>query len=214
MRLFHFAFGLTVGLLFVTAYLAWQGQQEAQGARKELEFMREQQRLQTSAGAAAGPSMASLSIAPPAPGMVAPAAPTLVPNAQGIYQPAGAAVSAAPAPSVVAVQPQAVVPRPDEAPGPPPITPLQRKIMNMPAIAKVKNFVKDQSFVVLDAGSNKSLAAGAMFDLRRGNSIVARIKISDAIEAEESIADVDPKSVPVGVEIVPGDDVIQIVSNL
>lgn len=40
MRLYHFAFGLTVGLLFVTAYLAWQGQQEAQGARKELEFMR------------------------------------------------------------------------------------------------------------------------------------------------------------------------------
>ncbi|MCB1212315.1 MAG: hypothetical protein KDK97_23535, partial [Verrucomicrobiales bacterium] len=212
MRLFHFAFGLTVGLLFVTAYLAWQGQQEAQGARKELEFMREQQRLQTSAGAVAMPSVASLSITPPAPGMVAPAAPTLMPNAQGVYQPVGGQVSAAPAPlaagTVASVQPQAVVPRPDEPPGPPPLTPLQNKILNMPAIAKVKNFVKDQSFVVLDAGSNKNIASGALFEIRRGNSIVGRVKISDAVEAEECIADVDPKSIPAGVEIVPGDDVI------
>ena len=214
MRLYHFAFGLTVGLLFVTAYLAWQGQQEAQGARKELEFMREHQRLQTSAGAVPMPSVANLSITPPAPGVVAPA-PTLAANAQGVYSPvvqASAPVAAAPS-LAAAAQPQAVAPPPQSAPGPPPVTPLQRKILNMPAIAKVKNFVKDQSFVVIDAGSNKSLAAGALFELRRGNSIVGRIKISETIEAEEAIADVDPKSIPPGVEIVPGDDVIQVVSN-
>lgn len=86
---------------------------------------------------------------------------------------------------------------------------LQVKIKGLPSIAKVKSFNPDYGFVELDAGKNKNLETGMHFDIRRDAMIVGKVTIGDTIEDGSSIADVDPKSVPVGVVLQPGDEIIQ-----
>ncbi len=90
--------------------------------------------------------------------------------------------------------------------------PLQIKIKSLPSIAKIKSFNADYSFVELDAGKNKNLEAGMAFAIRRDAMIVGKVKIgdTDTIEEGSSIADVDPKSVPIGVVLQPGDEIIQL----
>lgn len=87
--------------------------------------------------------------------------------------------------------------------------PLQVKIKGLPSIAKVKSFNADYGFVELDAGKNKNLETGMAFAIRRDAMIVGRVKIGDTIEDGSSIADVEPKSVPIGVVLQPGDEIIQ-----
>jgi hypothetical protein len=88
---------------------------------------------------------------------------------------------------------------------------MQKKIMAMPTIAKVKEYQADAGFTVITAGKNQRVAKGTQFDLRRDNAVVGRITVGDVIEAEEAIADLDPKSVPAGVTVMVGDEVIQVV---
>ena len=89
-------------------------------------------------------------------------------------------------------------------------SPLQIKIKGLPSIAKVKSFNADYGFVEIDGGKNKNLESGMPFAIRRDAMIVGRVKIGDTIEDGSSIADVDPKSVPVGVVLQAGDEIIQL----
>ena len=89
---------------------------------------------------------------------------------------------------------------------------MQKQIMAMPTIAKVKQFEKDAGFVIISAGKSQRISTGSMFDLRRENAVVGRITIGDTIEAEEAVGDLDPKSVPAGVVVQVGDEVIQVVN--
>jgi len=114
--------------------------------------------------------------------------------------PAPAATTSAggPAPSMASVPTQ------------PLMTPLQRRIKDSPSVAKVKEAVADQGFVTLDAGSKAGLKEGLKFDLRRDSSVVGRITLT-IVEEGESVADVDPKSIPEGVKVQPGDELISVV---
>ena len=215
MRLTHIALGLTLILLGVTGYLAWEGQQEARGARQQLEFIKSQQQAQVDAGA--GP--ATPLMRPPQPGQVAatptpaPTQPPAVVNTPPsglVRQPPALANTLSPAPPGSASLPPA---SPVLAvPAPPPLTALQKQIIAMPTIAKVKQFEKDAGFVIIGAGKNQRVSTGTMFDLRRENAVVGRITIGDTIEDEESVGDLDPKSVPAGVVVQVGDEVIQVVN--
>lgn len=208
MRLIHFALALTIVLLSITGYLAWEGQQEARGARRELDFLRQQQQAQIAAGAVpAGSTQALRTMTPPLPGQLAinkppVAAGSVNANAgrdtlPGSPGSTGVAGSVPPAPPLAA---------------PPPLTLLQKRVLSMPAIGKVKEYQKDAGFVVISAGSQQRVAKGTRFDLRRDNAVVGRITVSDSIEATESVADLDPASVPAGVTVEVGDEVIQVVS--
>ena len=90
------------------------------------------------------------------------------------------------------------------------LTPLQRRVKLAPALGKVTDVVKEHGFVILDAGKTKQVTVGMKFDLRRDAGVVGRIQITE-VEDGQSIADLDPKSVPTGVEVNKGDDVIQAV---
>lgn len=210
MRLTQIALALTLILLGATGYLAWQGHQEARGARQQLEFFKSQQQAQANGG-----PMVSGIVPPPQPGQVAatpvtappPPAVNPVPAAKSAAAPSGTLASAPPGPaSLPPASP--VLP----APTPPPLTPLQKQIMAMPTIAKVKQFEKDAGFVIISAGKSQRIATGSMFDLRRENAVVGRITVGDTIEDEEAVADLDPKSVPAGVVVQAGDEVIQVVN--
>ncbi|HCN75977.1 MAG TPA: hypothetical protein DIT13_02135, partial [Verrucomicrobiales bacterium] len=49
MRLIHFAQALTLILLAITGYLAWEGQQAARGAKRELEHLKKVQAAEEAA---------------------------------------------------------------------------------------------------------------------------------------------------------------------
>jgi hypothetical protein len=261
MKLSHFAQALTLALVAVTAWLAYQAQEESARTTAKLEQLTQRQQAtaaaQAEAKAAASlmpglatplpmtPSAASSlpplpKIAPaPAPAApVAPAAPATAdivppplpgpPPAPGSKKPKVAetpspAPAATPSPApVAAAKPTTPPPAPTvgaagspaptvaAAPSMPLLTPLQRRIKDSPAIAKVKEAVPDQGFVTLDAGTKAQLKAGLKFDLRRDSAVVGRVTIS-AVEENEAVADVDPKTIPEGVKVQAGDEVISVV---
>lgn len=86
--------------------------------------------------------------------------------------------------------------------------PLQVKIKNLAAIAKIKNYNEKLGFVELDAGKNRQLEKGMVFHVRRDAVLVAQVTIGETVEDTVSIADVDPKSIPVGVVLKPGDEIV------
>ena len=86
--------------------------------------------------------------------------------------------------------------------------PLQVKIKNLPAVAKIKSYNEKLGFVELDAGKNRQLEKGMVFHVRRDAVLVAQITIGETVEDTVSIADVDPKSIPVGVVLKQGDEVV------
>ena len=222
MRLTHIALALTLVLLGVTGYLAWEGQQEARGARQQLEFIKNQQQAQVDAGAVPATSMirppspgqiAAAPISPPPPPVVAPAPAPLAKSKAPITapapKPAVASLTPTPAGSPASVPPAAPA---LSVPTPAPLTPLQKQIMSMPTIAKVKQFEKDAGFVIISAGKSQRVSKGTQFDLRRENAVVGRITIGDTIEDDESVGDLDPATVPTGVIVQAGDEVIQVVN--
>lgn len=213
MRLIHFAYLLTVLLLAATSYLAWQGQQAARGAREELDFLKKKQAAKEAANPSGDkltsipvtPSVPAASISPPAPGSLATPAPV---------NPSPASSSSAPElPGGGLTVPKAVTQAEAKGVNTNTLTPVQKLVLAAPAVAKVKTIVKDQGFVILDAGSKKGITKGQLLEVRRENGILGRLKVSDTIEENEAVADLDISSVPPGVSIEPGDDVIQPVAR-
>ena len=193
MRLTQIALALTIILLGVTGWLAWQGQQEARGARQQLEFIKRQHDAQAAAGAL--PATPSVNIMPPpAPGQVAADAVIAAPKT--------------PTPAAMPPAPTAALPLPPPAE----LTELQKRIAALPIIARVKSYEPNAGFVVISAGSAQRVSAGSKFDLRRENAVVGRITVGETIEESEAVADLDPASVPAGVTVEAGDEVIQVVN--
>lgn len=202
MRLTQIAFALTLLTLGATVFFAWEARQESRGAREQLELMKRQQEAQMEASTA--PVGPPASVRPPVPGQLAPSAPTQPPP---IAQKNGLIQELSTVPS--ATQPPApVLP----IPAPAPLTELQKRIIAMPTIAKVKEYQADAGFVVITAGKSQRISKGTQFDLRRENAVIGRITVGDIIEDGESIADLDSKSVPPGVTVKVDDEVIQVVA--
>jgi hypothetical protein len=88
---------------------------------------------------------------------------------------------------------------------------LQSLIVAQPRIARVGDAraAEDAGFVVLDEGLNKGLVKGDRFAVRRGTILVARITVSDNIQATQCVADIAPNSIVPGMAIKNGDDVIK-----
>lgn len=181
MRLSHFALALTIILLAITGYLAWEAQEEARGARRELELVRKQQAARDSAKPIEPTTVAAV---PPIPEAPAPAAPPL---GSGL-------MPGAPAPS--------------PAPAAAPLTALQKQLLGMPAMAKVIEVHHDQGFAVINAGKNKEMAAGMKFDVRRADGLVGRVIVSETVEAAEAVVDIDTSVSLPGVRIEAGDELI------
>ncbi len=181
MRLSHYALALTIILLAITGYLAWEAQEEAKGARKELELVRKQQAAHEAAMPLKPVTVAEL---PPPP------TPSVPPLAGSSLMP-GAPV-ALPSPPAAAA----------------PLTDLQKQILGMPVFAKVVESHTDQGFAVINAGKDKQITPGMKFDVRRGNGLVGRVSVGETIEAAEAVVDIDSSIVIPGVRIETGDELI------
>ncbi len=91
---------------------------------------------------------------------------------------------------------------------PPPMSPRQRMISAAPVLAKVTEYQKEFGFVVINAGTKRKLEKDMTFAIRRGSAIIGRIKVTE-VSDEGSVADLPVSSVPPGVSIEVGDEVIQ-----
>lgn len=209
MRLTHFALALTIILLCITSYLAWEGQQEIKGLKREHEF--EKEKLE--AEKAARPDQSSLvplpttpaaSITPPpppAPGTIAVAPPAAEPPAEIM---AGAGTL----PGGGLTIPKSVAEAEAKGISTNTLTPVQKQVLAAQPIARVKTVVKEQGFVVLDSGSKAGITKGQKFEIRRANAVLAKVTVTDAIEENECVADLDFASIPAGVSVEPGDEII------
>lgn len=214
MRLIHFAFSITVILLGITGYLAWEGQQEARGARKELEFIRNQREAM-----GVDEQGRPLSAAPP-PLEVPPSAPVpALSPAPPVERTATAAPTAEPAgSSVLGVTAEGdagkpAVPGGRKTPASlqemPLLTSQQKKVAASDVVARVTDVKLKEGFVVIDAGSANGISAGQSYDVRRGAGLVGRVRISDTIVEGEAVADVLPEATPPGVKIEIGDELVK-----
>ncbi len=66
---------------------------------------------------------------------------------------------------------------------------------------------RNWNFVVLNLGGRSGVSANATMIIRRGNSMVGRVRIT-SVEPSQSIADIVPNSVPAGVSVQAGDTVV------
>ena len=212
MRLIHFAFAITVILLGITGYLAWEGQQEAKGARAEVEFIRKQRADMgvDDTGRQLALEKATLPLEEPPPA----SAPAEAPKAADPGPPIAATEMAGT--NVLGVSAETeedrpVIPGGRKTPATvdiPLLTSQQKKVMESDVVARIKVVKLDQGFVVIDAGIEKGIKAGDTYDVRRDSALVGRVKLSEIIEATESVADVLPGSTPPGVKIEEGDELV------
>ncbi|MBL9114768.1 MAG: hypothetical protein JNJ83_07140 [Verrucomicrobiaceae bacterium] len=229
MKLTHIANALTIALLLVTAWLAWEASKEAKIAADKVDRLTAHQRQMESMQ----PQVIHATSAPPAADGTAAIHPPMIPvqpspqppsNPVPANTPAGTAAQApTPEPTAAALaatgNPAIIAPAvantaPSPAPLPPgTLTPLQRRVRDAPALGKIKDFVAEHGFVTFEAPADFGLKPGMKFDLRRDSSVVGRITIA-AIEPEAVVADLDPKSVPEGVEVKAGDDIISVMAPM
>ncbi len=66
---------------------------------------------------------------------------------------------------------------------------------------------RNWNFVVLNLGGRSGVNANAQMIVRRGSSMVGRVRIT-SVEPAQSIADIVPNSVPAGVSVQAGDTVV------
>jgi hypothetical protein len=188
---------LTVSLLGLMTWLMLDARSKATGAMNQMELMRKQQRGEAEPVATASALPTSVSDLEAA---VQESKLLSQQVAQGNMPPpipgAGTGLPARPAvdPAITAA--------------PPALTPRQRQVQAAPAIGNVIEYKKEYGFVVIGAGSSRALEAGMTFAVRRGNAIIARIKVT-SVENSSAIADIEASSVPPGVTLQVGDDVIQ-----
>lgn len=195
---------LTIALLGVMGWLVFDSNAKSRSAQNQLELLRRQQAGQNTpstndAQLAAIESqlmaeqMKRSSAATPLPGAPAASIPPLTPAPSRAPRPTSPALAGA-------------IDAANAAPLPP--TPRQRMIAAAPALAEVKMYAKDYGFVEITAGTGSKIETGMGFAIRRGNAIIARVKVT-SVESLSAVADVDSRSVPPGVIIEPGDQVIQ-----
>ena len=205
MKLTHLALIMTLALVGVTGWLAWDQHSDARGARNQLELLQRQRNGTAADGKTTDAIdvqaretqllMAQMAAKQNASSKIEPEPP--LPSKTNTGNQAAAKLAASGHISAAAL-----------GASPPALTPRQRLLISLPAIGKVSESQQQYGFVVITAGSDKRLESGSVFALRRGNAVVGRIKVTE-IENTSAIANLQPGSVPVGVDIQMGDDVVQ-----
>jgi len=191
---------LTIALLGVMGWLVLDSNAKSRSAQNQLELLRRQQ-----AGTSDDKQLAALENQLVAEQMTKKTSAAPIPAMPAPTTSAGS-LPRLPVPSSSSPALAAAIAAADAAPLPP--TPRQRMIAAAPALAQVQEYQKDYGFVVITAGTGSKVETGMGFAIRRGTSIIARVKVTD-VESSSAVASVDSRSLTPGVLIEPGDEVIQ-----
>ncbi len=203
MNLTHLALIMTTALLGVTGWLAWDQHSDARGSRNQLELMQRQRNGGATSGKATDVSE-----------LQARETELLMAQAEARKYAASKKDPVLPPPPIgtnpgnklSALESSGHVSAAALEASPPALTPRQRLLMSLPAIAQVSEAKQEYGFVVITAGADKKLEQGSVFALRRGKAVIGRIKVT---EVEKTNAVANLQAVPLGVDIQIGDDVVQ-----
>lgn len=213
MKMTQLSQALVLALVAFLAYIGWQAlqlQRENSGKMevltKYIDALAAQAEAQKKAQAEAG--VAGLVTPMDFGNKVTAPMPTTVDSAA---TPSPAVVATIPVAAPAVSAPAGSAPAVPAPPAPVVETPLMRVIKNATSLGSLTSVDAENGFVTLNAGSKNQLKTGQNFHLRRGASIVGMIKIS-LVESAEAAADLDVKSVPAGVKVQVGDEVIQVVN--
>ena len=111
------------------------------------------------------------------------------------------------APEAAEVPPVVVAAEPSE---PSELTSTQKRIKEAPAIAKVQQYLPDQGFAVIDAGSARGLKTGQVYAIRRGPYIIAKkAEVGETVEESQAILGVNASALQPGETLKVGDEVIK-----
>lgn len=233
----YLAIIVTLALFSVMGYLIWDQRNQSTELKNELELLRrqqnptalnereleiaklesqllaqqqqlqQQQAQQPQTTTVPSPAPAADALPPLNPPPSANAAPTTAPT-QDSLPPLNPPPGAMPATGASASAPAPALSTSPTTPEPPPLTPRQNQILSAPLVGKITEYQKDYGFVVLKATPGLQIEASMTFAIRREHNIIGRIKIT-SIEEGSYIADVISGSVPSGVTVEVGDDIIQ-----
>lgn len=90
------------------------------------------------------------------------------------------------------------------------LTANQLRIKEAPPIAKIQQYLPDQGFAVIDAGSARGLKTGQTYAVRRGHFIIAKkVEVGETVEESQSVVGVNASSLQPGETLKPGDEVIK-----
>jgi len=84
---------------------------------------------------------------------------------------------------------------------------LQKKIAEAASLAEVLQIEQEYGFVVISAGEGSGVSVGQEFALRREHYLVGKVVVAEVKEGT-AVANLVEGSVPVGIEIAAGDQVI------
>jgi len=84
---------------------------------------------------------------------------------------------------------------------------LQKKIVEAASLAEVLQIEQEYGFVVISAGQGSGVSVGQEFALRREHYLVGKVVVAEVKEGT-AVANLVVGSVPVGIEIAAGDQVI------
>jgi hypothetical protein len=92
------------------------------------------------------------------------------------------------------------------------LTDVQNTIATAPVLANITEANTQYSFVVMDAGENKNISVGDTYSIRREHMIIGEAVI-DTVEPAAAVANVKASSVPAGLVIQKGDQVVEFVES-
>ncbi|TLD68609.1 hypothetical protein FEM03_22085 [Phragmitibacter flavus] len=208
----YFAIFITIALFSVMGYLIYEQRNEATALKNEFELLRRQQNP-------AAVNERDLEIAKLESQILAQQQSEQSPSSLPPLNPppttatAGNLPPLSPPPSMQSPQQQLggpIVP-PGGVPAPiapPPLTARQRQILAAPPIGKVTEYQQEYGFVVISANAAMKVETSMTFAIRREQNIIGRIKVT-SVDEGSTIADILPNTVPPGITVVVGDDIIQ-----
>lgn len=212
MRLTEIALAITLVLLAVTAYLAYEGHKDRFQAERGGEAG-----LQANGGSveqrlsAIERQMANMrqdqarqdrerprEVAPDPAGFDLPPPPPLANGGNGALPPA-------PGPGTSGLMP---APPNGGADEPPPLTELERRVLRAPAIARVTYYDLDHNILEISGGGTMGIKEGMEFSIRREQYLLGTLRIT-LVEDEAAAGEMLIESMPDGLVVEPGDEVIE-----
>lgn len=104
------------------------------------------------------------------------------------------------------------IPRPpaivEQQPAEPQLTELERQVLRAPVFARVDYYDADYNVLQISAGSDRGVREGVEFSIRRGQYLLGTMRVMDVEEAAAA-GEMILSTMPDGLVVEPGDEVIQ-----
>lgn len=96
----------------------------------------------------------------------------------------------------------------DSADEPPPLTDLERRVLRAPSIARVTSYDLDHNILEISGGSTMGIKEGMEFSIRRDQYLLGTMRVN-LVDDDAAAGEMYISSMPDGLVVEPGDEVIE-----